>query len=178
MPNDTTAKTAELPKWQICHYGVLMDLCETLIRFHEAYSRHDLDALLAHLADGVVIQFPTSPQPIRGKEAIRPAWSTVFSTVIPDVRQHGLSTLAQGSTAAACEFVETGTLTIPPGIAESLGIAPGGRPYHLDMASFFHFDSQGLIDRIRSYWDTGSFAQQIGIDISVIRSLQAGAHAA
>jgi steroid delta-isomerase-like uncharacterized protein len=154
-----------------------MDHCETISRFHEAYSRHDLDAVLAHLAEDVAIQFPTSPQPIHGRERIRPVWATVFDTIIPDVRQHGLSTLAQGNTAA-CEFVETGTVTIPPEAAQRAGLASGGRPYRLDIASFFHFNEEGLISRIRSYWDTGSFAEQIGIDIEVIRALQAGAHTA
>jgi ketosteroid isomerase-like protein len=155
-----------------------MDLCETIRQFHAAYSRHDLDALMAYLAPDVVIQFPTGPKPIWGRDSIRPVWAMVFSTLIPDVRQHGLTTVAHDDTAAACEFVESGTLTIPPDVAESLKLAPGGRPYRMDMASFFHRNSDGLIDRIRSCWDTGSFAEQIGIDITVIRSLQARAHAA
>ena len=154
-----------------------MDLADTINQFHEAHSRHDLDSLLAYMAEDVVIRFPTSPQAIHGKESIRPVWSMVFRTVIPDIRQEVLATLTQGRTAS-CELVETGTLTIPPAVAESLSLAPGGRPYTLHMSSFFHFDEAGLIDSIRSYWDTGSFAEQIGIDIDVIRSLQERAHVA
>jgi hypothetical protein len=48
----------------------------------------------------------------------------------------------------------------------------------MNMASFFHLDDDGLIDQIRSYWDTRSFADQIGIEMGLIRSLQARAHAA
>jgi ketosteroid isomerase-like protein len=59
-----------------------------------------------------------------------------------------------------------------------LDITPGGRPYSMNMASFFHLDDDGLIDQIRSYWDTRSFADQIGIEMGLIRSLQARAHAA
>ncbi|GAA4628295.1 hypothetical protein GCM10023196_044060 [Actinoallomurus vinaceus] len=152
-----------------------MQLTEVIDRFHQAYSDHDIDGLLAYLAEDVTIQFPTGPEPIQGKDGIRPVWSMVFDTVIPDIRQEMLSTVTQGR-MAACEFIETGTLTVPSGVAESLGLSSGGRPYSMKMASFFHFDDEGLIERIRSYWDTGSFADQIGIDISVIRSLQTRAH--
>ncbi|MGW6277170.1 nuclear transport factor 2 family protein [Kribbella sp. NPDC055071] len=144
---------------------------DTMNQYWRAYSRHDLEAVLAYMSEDVVIQFPTSAQPSRGKQHIRPVWSMLFSTIIPDVRQEVVHTVIHGDTAA-CEFVETGTLHLPPGVTESAG----GRPYTMEMASFFHFDSTGLIDRIRSYWDTGSFAEQIGIDISVIRSLQSRAH--
>jgi steroid delta-isomerase-like uncharacterized protein len=152
-----------------------MDLSETIRLYYEAYSRHDIDAVLACLAEDVTIQFPTSPQPIKGRDRIRPVWSMVYSAVIPDIRQSNRSTVVQGNMAAN-EFVETGTVTIPGDVARSAGIAPGGRPYRMEMASFFHFNSQGLIDRIRSYWDTTDFAKQIGIDIGIIRSLQEQAH--
>ncbi|WP_345469253.1 nuclear transport factor 2 family protein [Actinoallomurus oryzae] len=154
-----------------------MRFTDAINQFHQAYSDHDIDGVLAYLAEDVTIQFPTSPHPIRGKQKIRPVWSMVFTTVIPDIRQEMLSTVTHGQ-FAACEFVETGTLTIPSEVTDPLGLAPGGRPYSMNMASFFHFDDEGLIDEIRSYWDTGSFAEQIGIDIGVIRSLQARAHAA
>ncbi len=154
-----------------------MNLTDTINQFHQAYSRHDLECLLAYLADDVVIQFPTSTQPIRGKENIRPVWAEVLSTIIPDIRQDLLSTVEQGRTVA-CEFTETGTLTIPAAAAESVGLAPGGRPYRLTMVSFYDFTEDGLIAGIRSYWDTGSFAEQIGIDIAVIRALEAREHAA
>jgi len=154
-----------------------MRLTDTINRFHGAYSEHDIEGVLAYLADDVTIRFPTSPQPIRGKQSIRPVWTMVFTTVIPDVRQEILSAVADGH-FAACEFVETGTLTIPAEAADPLGLAPGGRPYLMNMASFFHFNDEGLIDELRSYWDTGNFAAQIGIDIGLIRLLQARAHAA
>ncbi|MEV0400931.1 nuclear transport factor 2 family protein [Actinoallomurus sp. NPDC050550] len=154
-----------------------MRLTDKIDQFHRAYSDHDIEGALAYLAEDVVIQFPTSPQATRGKQSIRPVWSMVFTTVIPDIRQEMLSTVAHGR-FAACEFVETGTLTVPSEVADPMGLSPGGRPYSMNMASFFHFDDEGLIDGIRSYWDTGTFADQIGIDIGVIRSLQARAHAA
>lgn len=154
-----------------------MDLRETVERFYRSYSQHDLEGVLALLSEDVVILFPTSSQPIRGRHRIRSVWSMVFSTVIPDVQQHELTTVVQGD-LAACTFVETGTVVIPPDATSSLGIPAGGRSYRIDMAAFFHADGDGLIDRIRSYWDTGSYADQLGIDVSVIRTLQTRAQTA
>jgi ketosteroid isomerase-like protein len=156
-----------------------MALEDIINGYWQAYGRHDLEAVLAYMSEDVVIQFPTSARPTQGKSHLRPVWSVLFSTVIPDVRQEVLTTVVQGETVA-CEFIETGTLVIPPGSPESSSgsLAPGGRPYTMDMASFFHVDNAGLIDSIRSYWDTGRFAEQIGIDISVIRSMQSRAHLA
>lgn len=168
---------AQLPNGSYAINVPAMRLTDTINRFHGAYSEHDIEGVLAYLAEDVTIQFPTSPRPIRGKRSIRPVWSMMFTTVIPDVRQEMLSTVAHGQ-FGACEFVETGTLTISPEAADPLGLTPGGRPYSMNMASFFHFNDEGFIDEIRSYWDTGSFADQIGIDITVIRSLQAHAHPA
>lgn len=152
-----------------------MHLEDTMERYWQAYNRHDLDAVLALMSDDVVIQFPTTPQPIRGKESIRPVWSMLFGTVIPDIHEEVLRTVVQGDTVA-CEFVESGTLILPPSFAESsASSSPAGRPYKIDIASFFSFNSEGLIERTRAYWDTGAFAEQIGIDISVIRSMQSRA---
>ncbi|WP_433220081.1 nuclear transport factor 2 family protein [Microtetraspora malaysiensis] len=148
---------------------------DVIKRYWEAYNGHDVDAVLALMSDDVIIQFPTTPQPIRGKESIRPVWSMLFSKVIPDIHEEVVRTVIEGDTAA-CEFVETGTLTVPPG----LGGAPSsgsthGRPYRTDIAAFFSFNREGLIERVRSYWDTGAFAEQVGIDIAVIRSMQSRA---
>ncbi|AYF76969.1 hypothetical protein D7D52_27755 [Nocardia yunnanensis] len=150
-----------------------MNHTQTLRRHFQAYSDHDLEALLATLADDVIVRFPTSPTAIRGKQRLRPVWARVLDTVIPDVKQDVQRIVIEGDTAAT-EFTETGTLMIPEGAAASL--EPGGRPYLLEMVSFYHFDGQGHIDQIRSYWDTGDFAAQLGIDIAVIRGLQASAH--
>jgi steroid delta-isomerase-like uncharacterized protein len=152
-----------------------MNHAETLRRLFRAYSDHDLESLLATLADDVIVRFPTSPEEIRGKEQLRPVWAEVLDSVIPDVKQDVQRIVVEGDTAAT-ELTETGTVMIPAGAHPSL--EAGGRPYRLEMVSFYHFDEQGRIDRIRSYWDTGDFAAQLGIDIGVIRGLQESAHSA
>lgn len=184
----THMQTVIIVKCHICHLGSgvrlglesgisekeePMDHIETLRLHFRTYSDHDLDALLATLADHVIVRFPTSPTAIRGKQQLRQVWARVLDTVIPDVEQHVQHIVVEGDTAAA-EFTETGTVMIPDGAAAPR--KPGGRPYRLEMVSFYHFDNHGHIDRIRSYWDTGDFAAQLGIDIAVIRAMQASAH--
>jgi hypothetical protein len=47
----------------------------------------------------------------------------------------------------------------------------------MEMGSFYTFTSQGLIREIRSFWDTGDFARQLGIDIAIIRGMSRGTSA-
>jgi hypothetical protein len=44
----------------------------------------------------------------------------------------------------------------------------------MEMGSFYTFTGQGLIREIRSFWDTGNFARQLGIDISIIQAMSRG----
>ncbi|MDB5054813.1 MAG: hypothetical protein JWM44_2863 [Bacilli bacterium] len=97
-----------------------------------------------------------------------------FGKVIPDIKDEVLKTVVQDD-MVACQFIESGTLIIPPEIASSINIPTGNRPYKMRMATFFRFNAKGLIEEIHSYWDTGAFSKQIGIDISVIRSMQSRA---
>jgi len=151
------------------------NLEETIKDYWRAYNNHDLETVLAFMDENVTIYFPTDPQPIQGKEKIRKVWSVSFGKVIPDIKEEVLKTVVQGD-MVACQFIESGTLTIPPEIASSVNIPVVNRPYKMRMASFFRFNAKGLIEEIHSYWDTGDFSKQIGIDISVIRSMQSHAH--
>ncbi|MEV4399430.1 nuclear transport factor 2 family protein [Nonomuraea sp. NPDC049607] len=152
-----------------------MSLEDVMNHYWEAYNGHDVDAVLALMSDDMIIQFPTTPEPIQGKENLRPVWSMLFAKVTPDIHEEVVRTVVEGETVA-CEFVETGTLTVPPGLADALVTGPTrGRPYRMDIAAFFSFNREGLITRVRSYWDTGAFAEQIGLDVAVIRSMQSRA---
>ena len=44
----------------------------------------------------------------------------------------------------------------------------------MEMGSFYTFNSGGLISEIRSFWDTGNFARQLGIDIGIIQAMSGG----
>ena len=142
--------------------------------YYETYSRHDLDGLLAMMDDDVRIYFPVDEKPKAGKEQIRAAWTLSFNVVIPDIRQE-LHTIVADESHAAVQFTEYGTVHIPQDAAHKAGLAVGPRPYAMEMGSFYTFNSRGLISEIRSFWDTGDFARQLGIDIDIIQAMSRGA---
>jgi ketosteroid isomerase-like protein len=138
--------------------------------YYETYGRHDLDRLLAMLDDHVRIYFPVDDRPKIGKDQIRPAWHLAFTVVIPDIRQELHSVVSDGNRAAA-HFTETGTVNIPEPAATRAGIAVKPRPYTMEMGSFRTFTDEGMISEIRSFWDTGRYAEQLGIDIGIIQAM-------
>jgi steroid delta-isomerase-like uncharacterized protein len=141
--------------------------------YYETYSRHDIDGLLAMMADDVCIHFPVDEKPKTNKEQIRAAWTLSFNVVIPDIRQE-LHTIVADGNHAAVQFTEYGTVHIPEDSARRAGLAVEPRPYAIDMGSFYTFNSRGLISKIRSFWDTGNFARQLGIDIGIIQAMSRG----
>ena len=149
------------------------DLRRLVQTYYETYGRHDLEGLLAMMDDDVRIYFPVDERPKVGKDQIRPAWRLSFSTVIPDIRQE-LHTIITEGNQAAVQFTEYGTVRIPEDAARKAGLAVKPRRYAMEMGSFYTFTSQGLIREIRSFWDTGNFARQLGIDISIIQAMSRG----
>jgi len=152
-----------------------MELKKTINAYWEAYSAHKIEDVLAFIDENVIIHFPTDPKPIQGKEKIGKVWSMVFEKVIPNQKVEVLSMIIQDNTVAV-QLMETGTINIPQEALSAMNIPPADRSYKIPMASFIRFNSKGLIEYIYSYWDTGALSQQIGIDIAVIRSMQANAH--
>jgi ketosteroid isomerase-like protein len=152
------------------------DMRRLVETWYEIYGRHDLDGLLAMMDDDVRIYFPVDEQPKIGKEQIRPAWSLSFSTVIPDIRQE-LHTIVTEGDHAAVQFTEYGTVHIPEAAARRAGLAVKPRPYAMEMGSFYTFTGQGQIREIRSFWDTGNFARQLGVDIGIIQAMSRGTSA-
>jgi ketosteroid isomerase-like protein len=152
------------------------DLRRLVETYHETYGRHDLDGLMSMMDDDVRIYFPVDEKPKIGKDQIRPAWSLSFSTVIPDIRQE-LRTIVTEGNHAAVQCTEYGTLHIPEDAARKVGLEVKPRPYITEMGSFYTFTSQGLIREIRSFWDTGNFARQLGIDIGIIQAMSSGTSA-
>jgi steroid delta-isomerase-like uncharacterized protein len=151
-----------------------LSIAESVERYWAAYNAHDLKAVLALLAKDVEVRFPTAPQPIVGRQVIGTVWEALFASVIPDIHED-IQTVAIDGNVAACEVVESGTVHLPQGLAS--GASATGRSYRMNLAAFFHFGSDGLMTQVRSYWDTGTFCEQLGIDLAVLRAAQAAARA-
>lgn len=152
-----------------------MMLDATMKHYWDAYNEHNLEALLAFYDEEVLIRFPTDPEPARGKEHLRKRWTMLFSKVIPDIHEEHLSTIIQGN-LVACEVIESGTFTIPAELAAQMNVPAMSRPYMMPIGSFFQLNAKGLIAEVHSYWDTGTFSQQLGIDIAQVRAMQSRAH--
>lgn len=142
--------------------------------YYQKYADHDLDGVLELMHENVRIYFPIDDQPKVGKEQIRKTWTLSWESIIPDIHPELHSVLVDGDRAAV-QFTETGTVHLPEEATKQLGIATMGRPYSNEIGSFLRFSTDGLIEEIRSYWDTGSYARQLGIDISIIQQMSAKA---
>ena len=78
-----------------------------------AFDQHDLDAIMAHVADDAVFEAPRGPDPwgtrVVGHEAIREAFAARFAG-IPDIRYQQDSHFVDGDRGAS-EWTLSGTTT-------------------------------------------------------------------
>jgi steroid delta-isomerase-like uncharacterized protein len=137
---------------------------ETANSYWRAWSDHNLDHLLALLAPDFVSRSALSQYRPVNKELIAKGFK-MFDKALPDLREEVISVIAEGD-QVACKVVETATFTGPMELPTE-SIAPTNRAYKLPVGSFFRMNSQGLIVEQQTFWDTASWAQQIGIDPKV-----------
>jgi steroid delta-isomerase-like uncharacterized protein len=134
---------------------------ETVRSYWRAWSDHDLDRLLALLADAFVSRSSLSQGRPADKDMIARGFK-MFMKALPDLREELISVVAEGD-SVACQIVETATFTGPMELPTGT-VAPTNRAYTLPVASFFRLGAHGLLVEQRTYWDTANWAQQIGID--------------
>ena len=134
---------------------------ETVRSYWRAWSDHDLDRLLALLADAFVSRSSLSQGRPADKDMIARGFK-MFMKALPDLREELISVVAEGD-SVACQIVETATFTGPMELPGGT-VAPTNRAYTLAVGSFFRLDADGLLVEQRTYWDTASWAEQIGID--------------
>lgn len=81
----------------------------------------------------------------------------------PDTRiqEHPVK-LGQGDWTAVIGYME-GTFTEPMPIGNGETIPPTGKPYKIRMATFCHWNSQGVMDEEYLFWDNQEFMRQIGV---------------
>lgn len=133
---------------------------ETVLKYWEAYTKHDQEAILSLLSSDYALRSPLS-----GGVATRDMVAgglKLFEKSFPDLREEVVSVAADGN-RVVCEVVETATFTGPldwPTVA----IAPTNKSYQLPFAAFFRVNAQGLIVEQRNYWDTADWIRQVGID--------------
>ncbi len=86
----------------------------------------------------------------------------MFDKALPNLKEEVISIISEGDTVV-CEVIETAKFTAPMELPNGI-IEPTNKSYKLPVSSFFRINEQGLITEQRTYWDTASWARQIGID--------------
>jgi|HubBroStandDraft_1064217.scaffolds.fasta_scaffold15839_4 steroid delta-isomerase-like uncharacterized protein len=129
--------------------------------YWRAWSEHNLNDLLELLAPDFISRSSLSQGRATGKEAIAKGFA-MFDKALPDLREE-ITSLVTADNSVVCEVEETATFTGPMHLGAHV-IAPTNRSYTLPVASFFRINAQGLIAEQRTYWDTASWAKQLGVD--------------
>lgn len=129
----------------------------TFLRFYEAVSRHDLDAMAQCLADNYHYYGPEVGVAGQGRGAFLESERAALQA-FPDARVDVLDTVAEGDLVAA-RLRLSGTHR-----GEFQGIAASGRAVDLEFANLTRFDSNGRILEDRDYRDSLAFLQQLGVD--------------
>lgn len=98
--------------------------------FTAAMQRKDLDAMLSHMADDIVLKTPLSAQPLAGKAAIRP----VVQALLGVVDRFDFREILQG----------------PQHVSAFFGVTVG--PNELDGMDYWRLDDAGLIREMTVLW--------------------------
>lgn len=126
----------------------------------DAFNRQDIDGYLALYADDAVLYDPLSPEPSRGKEAIRSAVEALWE-MFPDAHIETLRLVVAGVTAAG-EIANSGTNR--GSLKSPTGTLPATNRHGEFRAAFFaRLNSEGRVIEGRRYWDTTGFMKQLGI---------------
>jgi steroid delta-isomerase-like uncharacterized protein len=137
-----------------------MPKAENLRTFDEwiqAHRAHDLDKLISFVTDDVTVRSAAGEKmpPANGKGEARAHWEAIFRT-FPDFRMDAVAVTAEDERLVA-EISHGGTMRGKMGPME-----PTGKSYRLTGAFRMDFSS-GKIQRIQTYWDTASMAEQLGL---------------
>jgi len=98
--------------------------------FTAAMQRKDLDAMLSHMADDIVLKTPLAAKPFRGKAAIRPVVTALLGVV------------------DAFDFREI--LQGPEHVSAFFGITVGSE--RLDVVDYWRLNDAGFIQEMTVLW--------------------------
>jgi len=137
-----------------------MGIEQLVERWKVAVNGQLAEAFAALYAPDAVLLVPLSPEPVKGREAIRQYEAAIYAafpgatlTLSRPVRQENL---------IAVEWEYSGTNTGP--LASPTGVLSAtNRPAKLRGASFLRFNHEGLIAEEHRYYDSRSLFQQLGL---------------
>lgn len=137
----------------------------TVRRFFEAYQQHDVQEmgdLCSDNADFSYIPFEVwgKQRVLRGDGKIKTVGKTLWAGLINSfpnlfIRLHEVDANDSGDVVVTCDI--GGSQQIAWGFAEMRG-----KKFSEPHLFLFHVDTDGLIDRIRAYWDNAGINRQLG----------------
>ena len=128
---------------------------DSLRAAHEAFSRHDLVAMIDGMRPNVVVYGHAAGQAFPSAEAFAQFMGMYF-VMSSDIKLVDAEYIAAGSKVIA-QFRAVGTQDGP-----FLGFPASGRPFSLDVAEIWTFDDEGYSIEGHNYADTLGLLIQLG----------------
>ncbi len=137
---------------------------EDLIKLDEemvgAFVDHDVDRILSHCADDVLM-VDYGFEPAQGKEAARPYLAGQFAP-FSDSSARPLKRLVDGNELfAEIEWTSTNTGDLP--MPDGTTVPATGRTITVRVAYYAKVDDDGQIVEMRSYPDVAAWMEQLGL---------------
>ena len=130
-------------------------------RITDAFNAADVDAFAACFTADAVQTHPFFPSPLRGRDAIRAAESTLFGA-FDDIHLHVTNVVDAGD-QVAIEFAVTATNTRPIPMPDGTSVPATGKTVQLTMGAFLQLDPAGQITESHRYQDNLAFMRALGI---------------
>jgi steroid delta-isomerase-like uncharacterized protein len=133
---------------------------ETAKKWLEAFNSHDSEAFADLFAWDAVVHDPFSPEPLKGKDAIRKNTEDAFKA-FPDMRfrlANMLIVLDKFAADGVISGTHQGPLIGPSGL-----VPPTNRAFIVKFAAFVRTSPHGLIVELQRYTDTMGLMAQLGL---------------
>ncbi len=127
---------------------------------YDALNTRDWDRFNADLSESAFMQSVESPEPYKGRDAIREDLQTVVAA-FPDVKFEKVRSFGQGDTVAA-ELILAGTHKGPLPGPGGEAIPATNKPVRFQYSVVFKLEG-GMITEIHRYYDQLGFLVQLGL---------------
>ncbi len=129
-------------------------------RYKAAWNAHDARGIASAFAPDASFKTPAQPQAVQGPAAIAEAVQPMLAA-FPDLKLVVTSNTWTSPRTMVERWTLTGTWTERFLSGPLIGVAPSGRPFMIEGASFYEWEN-GKIKRYENYYDRMSLLGQIG----------------